>query len=104
MRKLLHISCLEHETNDWVQSKISFLVGPQEPPLATVKRQKLAWFGYVTPHQPLQNYPSGHLGGWGMLLQAEEMLNGQHQRVDIPAHARTAQKSLLQKRLKEDLC
>ena len=32
------------------------------------------------------------------------MLNGQHQRVDIPAPARTAHKGLLQKRLEEDLC
>ena len=31
------------------------------------------------------------------------MLDGQHQRVDIPVHARTAHKGLLQKRLEEDL-
>ena len=36
MRKLLHISYPEHKTNDWVQSKINFLVGPQEPPLAHI--------------------------------------------------------------------
>ena len=36
--KLLRTSFLEHKTNDTVQSKISFLVGPQEPFLATVKR------------------------------------------------------------------
>ena len=35
---------------------------------------------------------------------AEEMLDSQHQRVDIPAHARTAHRGLLQKRLEEDLC
>ena len=29
---------------------------------------------------------------------------GQHQRVDIPARARTAHEGLLQKRLEEDLC
>ena len=29
---------------------INFLVGPQEPLLATVKRLQLAWFGYVTRH------------------------------------------------------
>ena len=40
-------------TNDWVQSKINFLVGPQEPLLATVKRWKLAWFGHVTRHDSL---------------------------------------------------
>ena len=60
--KLLRISRLEHKTNDWVRSKISSLVGPQEPLLATVKRRKLAWFGHVT--HPLQNHPSLHLGLW----------------------------------------
>ena len=30
--------------------QISLLVGPHEPLLATVKRQKLAWFGHVTRH------------------------------------------------------
>ena len=31
MRKLFHISYLEHKTNHWVWSKINFLVDPQEP-------------------------------------------------------------------------
>ena len=57
-----------------------------------------------TPRQPLQNHPSGHLGGWVTLWSAEEMLDGKHQRLDIPAHARTAHKGLLQKRLEEDFC
>ena len=35
---------------------------------------------------------------------AEEMLVEQHQRGDIPAHARTAHNGLLQERLVEDLC
>ena len=52
-RKLLRISYLEHKTNDWVRSKINFLVGPQEPLPATVKRRKLAWFGHVTRHDSL---------------------------------------------------
>ena len=43
-------------------------------------------------------------GGGGTPLSAEEMLDGQHQRVDIFAFARTAHKGLLQKRLEEDLC
>ena len=47
MRKLLRISYLEHKTNDWVQSNINFLVGPQEL-LATDKRRKLAWLGRDT--------------------------------------------------------
>ena len=56
-----------------------------------------------TPRQPLQNHPSGHLGGWAIPGLAEEMLGGQRQRVDFPAHARTAHNGLLQKRLEEDL-
>ena len=35
---------------------------------------------------------------------AEEMLDEQHQRVDIPAHARIANTGLLQKTLEDDLC
>ena len=57
-----------------------------------------------TPRQPLQNHPSGHLWGWTTLWSAEETLNGQHQRVDFPVHAKTAHKGLLQKRMEEDLC
>ena len=53
LRKLRRISCLEHETNDWVRGKINFLVGPQEPLLATVKRRKLAWFGHATRRNSL---------------------------------------------------
>ena len=51
-----------------------------------------------TPRQPLQNHPSRHLGGWATPWSPEEILDGQHQRVDIPAHARTARKGLLQRR------
>ena len=54
------------------------------------------------PWRPLQKHPSWHLRGWPTPWSAEEMLNG-HQRVHIPAHARTAHKGLLQKRLEEDL-
>ena len=50
---IMSISYLEHETNDWVRSKISFLVGPQEPLLATVKRRELAWYGHLKRHNSL---------------------------------------------------
>ena len=101
MKKLLLISYLVHKTNDWVRSKSNFLVGPQESLLATIKRRKLAWFGHVARHDSF----SGHLGGWATPWSAEKMLDGQHQRVNIPANARTAHKGLLQKRLeKDDLC
>ena len=57
-----------------------------------------------TAQQPLQNHPTGHLGGWTTLWLAEEILDGQQQRVGIPAHTGTVYRGLLQKRLEEDLC
>ena len=50
-----------------------------------------------TSRHPLHNHSSGHLGGWVMLWLAEEILDGQHQKVDIPTHAGTAHKGLPQK-------
>ena len=104
-KKCLRISCLEHKTNDWVWSKINSLVSPQEPLLATVKRRKLAWLGRVTRDDSLSKaILHGHLGGWAAPWSVEEMLDGQHQRLDIPARVRMTHKGLLQKRLEEDLC
>ena len=42
--------------------------------------------------------------GWATPLSAEEMLDRQYQRVDIPVRAKTAHNGLLRKRLEEDLC
>ena len=53
MRKFLRKSCLEHKTNDWVRNKINFLVGLQQPVLATVKIRKLAWFEHVIRHDSI---------------------------------------------------
>ena len=62
----------------------------------------LVWACHME-QQPLQSLSSGHLGGWARPWLAEEMLDGQNQRVDHPAHARTAVKGLLQKRLEDNL-
>ena len=98
--KVLHISYLEHKTNDWVPSKINFPVAPQELLLATVQRRKLAWFGHVTRHDSLsKTIPQGTVGGDDAVVGREKMLDGQHQRVDIPVHVRTAHNNgLLQKK------
>ena len=105
VRKFLCISYLEHKFNDWVQSKIIFLVRLERPLQATVQRRKLAWYRHVKRHDSLsQNHPSRYLGGWATPWSAEEMLDGQHQRVDISTHARAAHKGLLRKILKEDHC
>ena len=55
------------------------------------------------PRQSLKNHPSGHLGGQATLWSVEKMLDGQRQRVDIPAPARIAYNGLPQKRIEEDL-
>ena len=44
----------------------------------------------------------GSPGEWAMPRSVEEMLNGQRQRVDVPAPAGTAYNGLPQKRLEED--
>ena len=99
-RKLLRIFYLKRKTNDWVRSKVNLLVGPQELLLATVKRRKLAWFGHVTHCNSLfKTILPGTLEGDQHWLE-EEMMDGQHQRVDIPAHARAAHKGLLLKNWK----
>ena len=56
-----------------------------------------------TPRQPLQNHPLGHLGGWATLLSAEEMLDGQHQRVDIYMPTPELPTSCRKDRKKKDL-
>ena len=64
-RKFLRIPYLKHKTNDWVRSKTSFLLGPQERLLATVKRRNFCMVRAChTPRQPLQFHSLGHLGGW----------------------------------------
>ena len=46
--KPLRISFLEHKTNDCMQSKIIYLVGPQKPYLVNINSGKLSWLGHVT--------------------------------------------------------
>ena len=54
------------EHNDWVRSKINFLVGPWEPLLATVKKWKLTRFGHVMCHnsRPKTILQGTMEGGW----------------------------------------
>ena len=92
-RKLVGISYMEHKTNDWVRTDIKFLVCPQESLLAIVKgrnshgsdmlRVMTAFLKKKKKHR------SGHFGGWATSRSAEEMLDGQHQTVDIPGYLPT---------------
>ena len=95
--RLLRLSYFEHKTDDWVRSTINFLVGPQEP----IKEAETCMVRacHILPHPP-----SWHPGGWETPWSAEEMLDGQHQRMGIPAHGRTSHKGPLQERPEENLC
>ena len=87
IRKLLCISYLEHKTNDRVQSKTNFLVGPQESSGNCQEMESCMVQACHTPQKLPQNHPSGHLGGWAMLWSTKEMLDGQHQRIHpCPCH------------------
>ena len=92
LQKILPIFYLELNTNDWVRGKISFLEGPQETSASRQETETCMVRACHTPRQPLQNHPLGHLGGWATPRSAEEMPDGQHQRVDISAHTGTANK------------
>ena len=80
------------------------LVGPQKL-LATVKRRKLAWSRHVKRHDKgASPKPSMRTTlRVGDTMVGRENAGWTGQRVDIPACARTAHNSLLQKRLEEDI-
>ena len=86
MQKLLRISYLKRKTHDWVRSEIDFLVGllGNSPGNSGISHAMTA--------SPKPSFGGTLDGG-----SAEDMLDGPHQRVDIPAYARTAHKGLLQK-------
>ena len=46
-RKLLHISCKDHDTNEEVCARIQQAIGPYVDLLTIVKRRKLQWYGHV---------------------------------------------------------
>ena len=86
-----------------VWSKINFLVGPQGPPLATVKRWKLAWFGHVAYRDNLSK----------ATLQALREVDAMAGRGSAgwttsksgnPCPCQIVHNGLLQKRLEEDFC
>ena len=105
LRKLTCISKLEHKTDVWLWSKTNFLFGSTGTSSGNGQETEthMVQACYV-PQQRLQNHPSGHLGGWATPWSVEETLDGQRIRMDIPAYARTAHKSLLQERLEGYLC
>ena len=106
-RSGLRISYLEHKTNDWVRSKINFLVGPQETLLAAAKSHKHAWFGYVTRRGSLSKaILQGTLESGGRRgRQRKCWMDNIKVWTPLPTvHAITTPKGLLQKRLEENIC
>ena len=60
----------------------------------TPQVRKLPWFGHVTRQETLsKTILQEHLRGGTTLWSAKEVLDGQHQRVDISVHARTVHRS-----------
>ena len=47
-RKILHISCKDHVSNEDVRAKIQQAIGPHEDLLTIVKRRILQWYGHVS--------------------------------------------------------
>ena len=47
-RKILHISCKDHVTNEDVRAMIQQAIGPHEDLLTIVKRHKLQWYSHVS--------------------------------------------------------
>ena len=106
-RKILRVSYKDHVTNEEVRAKIQQAVGPHDL-LTMVKRRKLQWYGRVSRSSgPAKTILQGTVKGGrrqGRQKKRREKVGRQHQRMDIPAHASTANKGLLQKRLEVELC
>ena len=103
LRQLLSISSLEHKSNDGCWAKSTSLRGPitssglwQETEACMVRACR-------TQRQPLQNRPSGHLGGWATPWTAGEVLDGRS-KSGHPCPCQSCSQGLLQKSLEEDLC
>ena len=88
LRKLRCISYLEHRTND-------FFVGPQNLFWQLLRDGNL--HGSGMSHTAAASPESCFRASWRMgdAVVSREMLDGQHQRVDMSAHARIAHKGLL---------
>ena len=77
---------------------------PLKPPLATVKRRKLAWFGHVTgPDNLSKTILQGTLESGGRRGRQRKCWMD-IVRVNVPAYARAANDDLLQKGSEEDPC
>ena len=86
LRKLFCISHLEYKTNDWVQSKINFLVGPWEPRLPSSQRDgNLQGLSMSCAAIAFPNHPSGHLVcGWCSSQQRKCWVDNVKEWISLP--------------------
>ena len=103
LRKLLHISYLEPKTTDWVRSTINFLVESTGTSSGNYQEMETCM---VWAHAMTASPKPSFRAPWRVAMPwlAEEMLHGQHQRINIPTSARSTHNGLQQKRLEEELC
>ena len=85
----------DHKINDWVWSKINFLMGPLVPLRQVSGDGNLNRSGISHATTASPKTPFWLPRGWAAPWPAEEMLDGQRHGVDIPAHGRTVHKGLL---------
>ena len=89
----------EHKTSNWMQSELSFLVGPQEPLLAAVKWLKLVWSRHVTCHNNLsKTILQGTLGGgWCRGRQRKCLMDNIKKWTSLPIYQSCSQGPLAEK-------
>ena len=76
-RKILHVSCKDHATNEEVRAKIQQAIGPHEDLLSIVKRRKLQWYGHVSRSSGLaKTILQGTVKGGGKQGRQRKRLEG----------------------------
>ena len=83
-RKILHISCKDHVTDEEVLAKIQRATGPHED-LTNVKRRKLQWYGHVSCSPGLaKTILARHSERGKKKRQTEEQVGRQRHGMDRP--------------------
>ena len=107
LRKFVCISCSEHRASNWMWSKVNCVTGPAGTSFGNCQEMEThVVLACPAPQQPLQGHPSEHFEVWVKLWLAEEMLDGQCERVAMYIHARprAVRDGLPEKILEEDPC
>ena len=104
-RKILHISCKDHVTNEKVRVKIQQAIGPHEDLLTIVKRRKLQWYGHVSRSSGLAKTIFARHGERGKKTrQTKEEVGRQHQGMDRPGVRQVSEGSGEQEEMEKTDC